>query len=140
MKQPYCYKPMDNLTLIQLAKKAAEHSYSPYSGFKVGAALLCTDGTVYLGCNIENISFGATNCAERTAIFSAVADGKKSFLKIAIVGTKDGKNYIITPPCGICRQVMSEFCENHFEIILTDNNTTRVIYLKDILSLPFDSF
>ena len=104
--------------LMDLAKEAMTHAYAPYSGYKVGAALLCADGTVYQGCNIENASYGATNCAERTAFFKAVYDGQRAFTAMAVCGGKDG---IITgyfPPCGICRQVMSEFCGDDFVVYL----------------------
>ena len=90
--------------LIELAKEAMQHAYVPYSGYKVGAALLCADGTVYQGCNIENAAYGPTNCAERTAFFKAVYDGHRDFTAIAVCGGKDG---IITgafPPCGVCRR------------------------------------
>ena len=104
--------------LIDLAKEAMTHAYIPYSGYKVGAALLCADGTVYQGCNIENASFTPTICAERTAFFKAVYDGHRDFKTIAVCG---GKNGVITgffPPCGVCRQVMREFCDDDFVVIL----------------------
>lgn len=104
--------------LCQLAKEAMTHSYSPYSGYKVGAALLCKDGTVYTGCNIENAAYTPTICAERTAIFKAVYDGQRAFDAIAVCG---GKNGVITgrfPPCGVCRQVMREFCSDDFKVYL----------------------
>ena len=104
--------------LCELAKAAMTHSYSPYSGYKVGAALLCKDGTVYTGCNIENAAYTPTICAERTAIFKAVYDGQRTFAAIAVCGGKDG---VITgrfPPCGVCRQVMREFCSDDFKVYL----------------------
>ena len=104
--------------LCELAKEAMQHAYVPYSGYKVGAALLCADGTVYQGCNIENAAFSPTVCAERTAIFKAVSEGVREFEKIAVVG---GKNCNVTElfmPCGVCRQVMAEFCDDSFEIIV----------------------
>ena len=101
---------MTDKELILSALKARENAYAPYSQFLVGAALLCSDGTVYTGCNIENISYSGTVCAERTAIFKAVSDGKREFSKIAIVGGKKGET-ISAYPCGICRQVMAEFCK-----------------------------
>ena len=97
--------------LMQLAIEAMEHAYAPYSKYKVGAALLCSDGTVYQGCNIENASYSPTNCAERTAFFKAIYDGHRDFAAIAVCG---GKHGVITgqfPPCGVCRQVMAEFAE-----------------------------
>lgn len=104
--------------LIELAMEAMTHAYAPYSGFKVGAALLCADGTVYQGCNIENASYSPTNCAERTAFFKAVYDGHRDFTAIAICG---GQNGVITgpcPPCGVCRQVMGEFCQKDFRVYI----------------------
>lgn len=104
--------------LIQKALEARKIAYAPYSGFLVGAALECEDGTIYTGCNIENASYGATNCAERTAFFKAVSEGKKSFRRIAIVGGKEGE-MTFAYPCGICRQVMSEFCDpEKFQVIM----------------------
>ena len=104
--------------LCSLAIEAMGHAYAPYSGFKVGAALLCADGTVYSGCNIENASYSPTVCAERTAIFKAVFDGHRDFTAIAVCGGRDG---IITgafPPCGVCRQVLREFCGDGFTVYL----------------------
>ena len=89
-------------------------AYVPYSGFTVGAALLTKSGKVYLGCNIENAAYGPSNCAERTAIFKAVSEGEREFAAIAVVGGKDGNAADIFPPCGVCRQVMQEFCEPRF--------------------------
>ena len=102
--------------LIDLAKEAMTHAYAPYSGFKVGAALLCSDGTVYQGCNIENASYSPTNCAERTAFFKAVYDGHRDFTAIAVCGGMDGILTGFTTPCGVCRQVMKEFCGDDFLI------------------------
>ena len=107
--------------LIEKAEEARLHSYSPYSGFKVGAALLCSDGTVYTGCNIENASFTPTICAERTAIFKAVYDGRRDFTAIAIVGGKEDAS-APCPPCGVCRQVMGEFCTPNFMVYFPDGN------------------
>ena len=104
--------------LCELAKEAMARSYSPYSGYKVGAALLCQDGTVYQGCNIENASFTPTVCAERTAIFKAISEGKRQFTAIAVCGGKDGVITGAFPPCGVCRQVMREFCDDDFIIYL----------------------
>lgn len=101
---------MDNHQLIKAAFKAREHAYAPYSHFAVGAAVLTKDGQVYTGCNIENASYGATNCAERTAIFKAVSDGASEFVKVAIVGGIVGEGITeFAYPCGVCRQVMAEF-------------------------------
>lgn len=104
--------------LIQQAKLAMENAYAPYSGYKVGAALLCADGTVYTGCNIENASFSPTVCAERTAIFKAVSEGKREFSAIAVCGGKNGVIAGFFPPCGVCRQVLREFCSDAFPIYL----------------------
>lgn len=110
---------MNDGELIKTALEARRRSYSPYSGFSVGAALLCADGSVYAGCNVENSAFSATVCAERAAVFNAVSDGKRDFVKIAVTGGKAGleipEDYC--PPCGVCRQVMSEFCPPDFEIL-----------------------
>ena len=112
--------------LCSLAIEAMGHSYSPYSGYKVGAALLCADGTVYQGCNIENAAYGPTNCAERTAIFKAVYDGHRDFTAIAICGGKEGKISGFFPPCGVCRQVMREFCKDDFKTYLGKGDGTYV--------------
>ena len=114
--------------LIRQAMEAREKAYAPYSGFFVGAALECKDGTVYTGCNIENASFSPTNCAERTAFFKAVSEGQREFRRIAIVGGKEGE-MVAPSPCGVCLQVMAEFCEaTQFEIIMArseDDYTVR---------------
>lgn len=124
--------------LIELAKEAMGHSYSPYSGFRVGAALLCKDGSVYQGCNIENSAYGPTVCAERTAFFKAVYDGHRAFTAIAICGGKDGKIEGICPPCGVCRQVMAEFCGEDFLIYLPDaTGGFRADTLGELLPLSF---
>ena len=104
--------------LIKKAKEAMTHAYCPYSGYAVGAALLCADGTVYCGCNIENASYSPTNCAERTAFFKAVYDGKREFTALAVCGGKDAVITGTFPPCGVCRQVMREFCDDDFLIYL----------------------
>ena len=102
--------------LANLAKQAAKTAYAPYSGYAVGAALYCEDGTVYTGCNVENASYGLTNCAERTAFFKAVSEGKKTFSAMAIYSEKDGALVEGFVPCGACRQVMREFCIDDFLI------------------------
>lgn len=131
---------MNDKELVKAALAAREFSYSPYSGYSVGAALLCTDGTVYTGCNIENSAFTPTNCAERTAFFKAVSEGRHDFLKIAVVGGKAGMPPNMTcTPCGVCRQVMSEFCTADFEIITAsspDEYTT--VTLEELLPRGFD--
>lgn len=111
---------MQHHELFDLAVKARERAYAPYSRYAVGAALLTQDGKVYLGVNIENASFGATNCAERTAIFSAVAAGEREFVAIAIAGGRAGEMPSACTPCGICRQVLAEFCKPDLQVILLD--------------------
>lgn len=123
--------------LAVMAKKAMQHSYSPYSGYRVGAALLCTDGSVYTGCNVENAGYSATNCAERTAFFKAVSEGKREFTAIAVCGGKDGVIESIFPPCGVCRQVMREFCEDDFEIYLVAEDRIESYTLKELLPVSF---
>ena len=122
--------------LVKAAIKARERSYSPYSGFKVGAALLCDDGEIYLGSNIENAAYGDTICAERVAIFKAVFDGHRDFSAIAIVGGKD-ELCSFAFPCGACRQVMSEFCASDFKIILFDGKITKTFTLAELLPESF---
>ena len=124
--------------LINKAIEARKFSYSPYSGFQVGAALLCKDGTIYTGCNVENAAYGPSNCAERTAIFKAVSEGKREFEKIAIVGGMEGESVAPTP-CGVCRQVMSEFCDPSFEIIMAKNDEDyETATLGELLPRSFD--
>lgn len=123
--------------LAELAKKAMQQAYSPYSGYKVGAALLCKDGSVYTGCNIENASYSVTNCAERTAFFQAVKEGKREFQAIAICGGKEGVIEGIFPPCGACRQVMREFCDDDFEIYLLTKESVETYTLKQLLPMSF---
>lgn len=131
---------MEVSKLIELALEAREKSYCPYSGFAVGAALLCKDGSVYQGCNIENAAFSPTNCAERTAIFKAVSEGEYKFERIAIVGGKKGEEISdFAYPCGVCRQVMQEFVNpSEFEIIVAKNvNDYRIFKLKELLPEGF---
>ena len=123
--------------LVELAKEAMGHAYAPYSGFQVGAALLCSDGAVYQGCNIENAAYGPTNCAERTAFFKAVYDGHRDFAAIAICGGKGGNITGAFPPCGVCRQVMREFCEDDFLVYLVDEKGYETRTLSQLLP---DSF
>jgi len=123
--------------LIEQAKLAMEKAYAPYSGYKVGAALLCKDGTVYTGCNIENASFSPTVCAERTAIFKAVSDGQRDFTAIAICGGKDGVITDYFPPCGVCRQVMGEFCKADFLIYTAGKDGYRTQTLGQLLPFGF---
>lgn len=107
--------------LISMALEARQYAYAPYSGYAVGAALLCEDGSIYTGCNVENASFGATNCAERTAVFQAVSEGKRHFTAIAIVGGQADEKSETTSyafPCGVCRQVLREFSKPEQMLIL----------------------
>ena len=108
--------------LIKLAKEAMTHAYAPYSHFHVGAALLCGDGTVYQGANIENAAYGECVCAERNAVFKAVYDGHRDFAAIAIVGGREGSIDSPCAPCGACRQVLGEFCGPDLAVYLTDAN------------------
>ena len=108
--------------LLDLAEEARDHSYAPYSKYHVGAALLTADGQVYQGCNIENAAFTPTNCAERTAFFKAVYDGHRAFKAIAIIATGEEMGF----PCGVCRQVMAEFCDRDFIIITANKDRSKV--------------
>ena len=129
---------MNDHSLIQAAKNAMEHAYAPYSGYKVGAALLCDDGQVFTGCNIENASFSVTACAERTALFKAVSEGCRSFKALAVVGGKDGCCDDFAWPCGACRQALSEFCGEDFRVILaTDDGSVRLATLGELLPGSF---
>ena len=126
--------------LIGLAVEAMHKAYAPYSGYKVGAALLCADGTVYQGCNIENAAYGPTNCAERTAFFKAVYDGQRDFKAIAVCGGKDGVITGAFPPCGVCRQVMREFCEDDFVIYMVDaGGEYKAVPLSELLPHSFSA-
>ena len=132
---------MDDRELIRLAHQARERAYAPYSNFLVGAALETREGKVYLGCNIENASYGACNCAERTAFFKAVSEGERDFVKIAIVGGPRGAETCATcAPCGICCQVMSEFCENKTFQVLLEGEAGEILRftLDELLPLAFE--
>lgn len=119
--------------LVSFAKKELKNSYSPYSGFKVAAALITKSGKVYTGANIENSSYSATVCAERVALFKAISNGEHGFEAIAIVCEKGDFCY----PCGVCRQVMSEFCDESFRIILEGNNIIKSHTLEELLPHSF---
>ena len=123
--------------LCEMAISAMGGAYAPYSGYWVGAALLCSDGTVYTGCNIENASYTPTVCAERTAFFKAVSDGKREFSAIAICGGKGGVITGFFPPCGVCRQVMREFCKDDFTVYLIGDGEVKTRTLAQLLP---DSF
>lgn len=128
---------MTDKELINKAVKALDNVYSPYSGFKVGAALLAGDGRVFVGCNIENAAYPAGICAERTAIGNAVSAGAREFIKIAIVGGKNGEITDYCPPCGICRQVLSELCGEDLEILLYNGKTVKGYRLGELLPFGF---
>lgn len=133
---------LDKDTLKKLCKIALDMrsmAYTPYSHFTVGAGLITKDGKIYTGCNIESSTFTPTNCAERTAIFKAVSEGDKDFTAICVAGGNEGEDPVdFCPPCGVCRQVMSEFCEADFEVILVKSpDEYRVYTLDEILPLQF---
>lgn len=128
---------MDYQSLMTAAQKARENSYSPYSHFRVGAALLTKSGKVYTGCNVENAAYSATNCAERTAIFKAVSEGERDFEVIAIVGGKEGETSEFCAPCGVCRQVMAEFCPKDFKVVLGNEEKFEVFTLEQLLPFAF---
>ena len=128
-----------NQTLVEAAIEATKYAYVPYSNFKVGAAILAENGKIYTGCNIENASYSPTNCAERTAIFKAVSEGVTKFKKIAVVGGPGGNLENYCPPCGVCRQVISEFADDEFELILGTSKNTYAVYnfFEEVLPLSF---
>ena len=128
-----------NQTLVEAAIEATRFAYVPYSNFKVGAAILADNGKIYTGCNIENASYSPTNCAERTAIFKAVSEGVTKFKKIAVVGGPNGNLENYCPPCGVCRQVISEFADEEFELILGTSKNTYAVYnfFEEVLPLSF---
>ena len=125
---------MTSQQLIEMATEVRKNAYAPYSSFTVGAALLCDDGSVYTGCNIENASFTPTCCAERVAFFSAVSDGKRAFSKLAVVGGEGENLRERCYPCGVCRQVMSEFVEGDFIVVFSDGTE---LSLGEILPYGF---
>ena len=125
--------------LVALAEQARERSYCPYSRFAVGAALLCADGTVFAGCNIENAAFSPSVCAERTAIFKAVSEGHRDFAALAVAGGPAGSPVEREcPPCGVCRQVLREFCADDFPVYMSGGNGTyRMLRLSRLLPASF---
>ena len=125
--------------MINLATEQLKYSYTPYSHFKVGAALLAKEGKLYTGCNIENAAYTPTNCAERTAFFKAVSEGEREFQAICVVGGKDGVLTEYAAPCGVCRQVMMEFCnpETFQAILATTEEQYEIFTLKELLPLGF---
>ena len=128
---------MDGKTLMALAEKARKLAYAPYSNFRVGCALLCKNGKVYTGINIENSAFSPTNCAERTAIFKAVSEGEREFEAIAVCGGKNEKSDEFCAPCGVCRQVMSEFCRADMKVYLGNVDAVKEFSFAEILPLAF---
>ncbi len=128
---------MRNQDLMERAIEARKHAYAPYSGFRVGAALLTSDGRVYTGCNIENAAYSPTNCAERTAFFKAVSEGVRDFAAIAVAGGAGETPDAVCAPCGVCRQVMAEFCAPDFQVILGNAEQVTVYTLNDLLPCSF---
>lgn len=130
---------IDKKQLIEKALEARSRAYTPYSHFKVGAALLAKSGKIYLGCNIENAAYTPSNCAERTAIFKAVSEGEREFAAIAIVGSMEGEsNTLPTGPCGVCRQVMAEFCSLDMPVIIAKTPDEFItMTLGELLPLSF---
>lgn len=124
---------MTNQELLAKALEARKSAYTPYSHFQVGAALLTEDGKLFLGANIENAAYTPTICAERVAFFKAVNSGERKFKKIAVVGGKEGEDIQFCAPCGVCRQVMAEFCKDDFEIVLGTPENIKIYTLKTIL-------
>ena len=122
---------------MHAAQEARNNSYSPYSRFRVGAAWLAKSGKVYTGCNVENASYSVTNCAERTAFFKAVSEGERDFLALAIVGGREGETADFCAPCGVCRQVIAEFCPKDFKIILGNEKRFNEYTLDALLPLSF---
>ncbi|MBQ8428827.1 MAG: cytidine deaminase [Clostridia bacterium] len=128
---------MTDKELMSLAVEARKASYSPYSSFRVGAALLGKSGKVYLGCNIENAAYTPTICAERTAVFKAVSEGEKEFVAIAIVGGRGETIADFCAPCGVCRQVLAEFCDADFRLVLGNPDQIKTYSFAEILPLSF---
>ena len=128
---------MTDRALMEQAIEARKMSYAPYSGYKVGAALLGKSGKVYTGCNVENAAYTPTNCAERTSFFKAVSEGEQEFVSIAIVGGRYESIADFCAPCGICRQVMAEFCDKDFRIVMGNLDNIQVRTLEELLPLSF---
>ncbi len=128
---------MTDKELMAVAVKAREMSYSPYSNFRVGAALLGLSGKVYTGCNVENAGYSPTNCAERTALFKAISEGEREFTAIAIVGGIGEKLNDFCSPCGVCRQALAEFCGKDFRFVLGNPEEIKVVTMEEILPYSF---
>ena len=130
---------MNRKDLFILAKDAMKNSYAPYSNYNVGAVLLCKNGNTYKGCNIENASYSLTNCAERTALFSAISNGEKNFEAICIVGGKNGEITDYAMPCGACRQALAEFCNKDFKVYIgLDEDNIKAYTLNELLPYSFN--
>ncbi len=130
---------MDKILLFKQACEGMKKSYAPYSNYNVGAALLTANGKIYKGCNIENASYPITNCAERTALFSAIADGEKDFSAIMVVGGKNGQITDYAMPCGACRQALAEFCREDFKVFVgISENDIKEYTLAEILPYSFN--
>ncbi|MBQ9162495.1 MAG: cytidine deaminase [Clostridia bacterium] len=123
--------------LMLIAVEARKNSYSPYSNYRVGAALLGKSGKVYTGCNVENAAYTPTNCAERTAVFKAVSEGEREFTAIAVVGGLGDEPSEFCAPCGVCRQVLSEFCDGDLRVIMGNPDNIKVARLDEILPYSF---
>ena len=128
---------MTDCELLQCAVEAREMAYAPYSGFRVGAALVGKSGKIYKGCNVENAAYSPTNCAERTALFKAVSEGEREFVSIAIVGGLGEAIADFCAPCGVCRQVLAEFCGPDFRVVLGTPDAPQAFAFKDILPYGF---
>ena len=126
-------------TLMEAAARAREFSYSPYSHYCVGAAILTEDGRIFTGCNVENAGYSATNCAERTAVFKAVSEGAVRFRAIAVVGGRRGEVSPFCAPCGVCRQVLAEFCSDELAVVLGTPEHLAVHTLGELLPFSFTS-
>lgn len=130
---------MDKIELFKIAKDNIKNSYAPYSNYNVCAVLICKNGNVYKGCNIENASYSVTNCAERTALVSAISNGEREFEAIMIIGGKDGIITDYAMPCGVCRQALAEFCDSDFKIYVGKNeNDIKEFSLSELLPYSFD--
>ena len=129
---------MTDLELMRLAEEARKFSYCPYSHFAVGAALLSKSGKVYTGCNVENASYTPTNCAERTAVFKAISEGEREFVAIAVIGAPEGEKGKFCAPCGVCRQVLREFCNPFtFRVLLGSTDEVKSYPLGELLPASF---
>lgn len=128
---------MTDRELLQCAVEAREMAYAPYSGFRVGAALLGKSGKIYKGCNVENAAYSPTNCAERTALFKAVSEGEREFVSIAIVGGRYETIADFCAPCGVCRQALAEFCDGDFRVVLGTPDNPQTFSFKELLPFGF---